>query len=154
MPTRMRAGRKSPPMSIHRVCLILFALAGFLSVIDSASPTVSLLEALRVTAVVTMLAVLEVMLVNRDLIKRLIGSIYVSALLPVGYTLFNVVTHHSQFTSGGFARFEGTFSQPNPFAIYLTMLIVMGAALFPHLTQRKKIGMAFLLFFSIVCLYY
>ena len=152
--TRMRDGRKSPPMSIHRVCLMLFAGAGFLSIIDSASPSISLLEAIRVTAVVVMLAVLEVMLVDREMIKRLIASIYVSALIPVGYTMFEVLTHHSQFTSGGFSRFEGTFSQPNPFAIYLTMLIVMGAALFPHLTQKKKIGMGALLFFSLVCLYY
>src|SRR5580700_5862097 len=152
--TRMREGRKSPPMSIHRVCLILFAGAGFLSIIDSASPTISLLEAIRVLAVVVMLAVLEVMLVDREMIKKLIAAIYVSALLPVGYTMFEVLTHHSQFTSGGYSRFEGTFSQPNPFAIYLTMLIVMGAALFPHLTQKKKIGMSVLLFFSLVCLYY
>ena len=136
--TRMREGRKSPPMSIHRVCLILFALAGFLSIIDSASPSISLLEAIRITAVVAMLAVLEVMLVNREMIKKLIASIYVSAMIPVGYTMFKVVTHHSQFTSGGFSRFEGTFSQPNPFAIYLTMLIIMGAALFPHLSDEEE----------------
>ncbi len=152
--TRMREGRKSPPASIHRVCLILFTAAGFLSIIDSAAPSISLLEAIRVTAVATMLAVLEVMLVDRERIKMLIASIYVSAIVPVGYTIFNVVTHHAQFTSGGFARYEGTFSQPNPFAIYLTMLIVMGAALFPHLTRKRKIGMAILLFLSVVCLYY
>ena len=86
--------------------------------------------------------------------RRLIAAIYVSAIVPVGYTIFNVVLHHPQFTSGGFARYEGTFSQPNPFAIYLTMLIVMGAALFPHLTQKRKIGMSILLFLSLVCLYY
>ena len=154
MLTRMRADRKSPPMSIHRVCLILFALAGFLSVIDSASVTVSALEALRVTAVVTMLAVLEVMLINREMIKRLIASIYVSSLVPVGYTLFNVLIHHSQFTSGGFSRFEGTFAQPNPFAIYLTMLIIMGVALLPHLTQKKKIAMSLLLVGCAICLYF
>jgi O-antigen ligase len=154
MLTRMREGRKSPPASIHRICLILFTAAGFLSLIDSANPGVSLLEAIRVAAVATMLAVLEVMLVDREMIKRLIAAIYVSALVPVGYTIFNVVTHHSQFTSGGFARYEGTFSQPNPFAIYLTMLIVMGAALFPHLNQKRKVGMAILLFLSIVCLYF
>src|ERR1700683_543131 len=150
--TRMREGRKSPPASIHRVCLILFTAAGFLSIIDSASPSISLLEAIRVAAVATMLAVLEVMLTDREMIKRLVASIYVSAIVPVGYTIFNVVTHHAQFTSGGFARYEGTFSQPNPFAIYLTMLIVMGAALFPHLSQRRKLRMAGLLFFSLVCL--
>jgi putative inorganic carbon (HCO3(-)) transporter len=152
--TRMREGRKSPPASIHRVCLILFTAAGFLSIIDSASPSISLLEAIRVAAVATMLAVLEVMLTDREMIKRLVASIYVSAIVPVGYTIFNVVTHHAQFTSGGFARYEGTFSQPNPFAIYLTMLIVMGAALFPHLSQRRKLLMAVLLFFSLVCLYF
>ena len=145
--TRMREGRKSPPASIHRICLILFAGAGFLSIIDSANFTVSLLEAIRVSAVVVMLAVLEVMLVDREMIKKLIASIYVSALIPVGYTMFEVLTHHAQFTSGGFSRFEGTFSQPNPFAIYLTMLIVMGAALFPHLGQEeaRHVGAAVLL---------
>jgi putative inorganic carbon (hco3(-)) transporter len=152
--SRMRAGRKSPPASIHRICLFAFTAAGFLSVIDSAGPSISLLEGIRVAAVATMLAVLEIMLVDRETVKRLIAAIYVSALLPVGYTIFNVVTHHSQFTSGGFERYEGTFSQPNPFAIYLTMLIVMGAALFPHLSQKRKVGMAVLLSLSLVCLYF
>jgi putative inorganic carbon (hco3(-)) transporter len=152
--TRMRAGRKSPPASIHRVALIIFTLTGFLSIIDSALPSVSLLEAIRVAAVAMMLAVLEVMLVDRESVKRLSAAIYVSSLVPVGYTIFNVLLHHPQFTSGGFARYEGTFSQPNPFAIYLTMLIVMGAAIFPHLSQKRKIGMSVLLALSIVCLYY
>ena len=154
MVARMREGRKSPPMSIHRVCLILFALAGFLSVIDSASPTISLLEAIRITAVVAMLAVLEVMLVNREMIQKLIASIYISAVVPVGYTLFNVVVHHSQFTSGGVSRFEGTFAQPNPFAIYLTLLIIMGVALLPHLAQKKQLAMSLLLVGSVICLYF
>ena len=39
-----------------------------------------------------MLAVLEVMLVDREMIKKLIASIYISAVIPVGYTIFNVVT--------------------------------------------------------------
>lgn len=152
--TRLRAGRKSPPASVHRVALIVFTITGFLSIIDSSLPAVSLLEAIRVAAVAMMLAVLEVMLVDREAVKRLIAAIYVSSIVPVGYTIFNVVLHHPQFTSGGFARYEGTFSQPNPFAIYLTMLIVMGAAIFPHLSQKRKIAMSVLLVLSLVCLYY
>jgi putative inorganic carbon (HCO3(-)) transporter len=152
--TRRREGRVSPRASIHRVCLILFGAAGFLSVIDSANFSVSLLEAIRVTAVVVMLAVLEVMLVDRQSIERLIGAVYVSALLPVGLTMFNVIFHRTQFSSGGFDRYQGTFSQPNPFAIYLTMLIVMGAALFPHLSTRKRLAMAPLLVCSVISLYF
>jgi O-antigen ligase len=152
--TRMREGRKSPPASVHRVCLILFTAAGFLSVVDSANFSVSILEAIRVLAVCVMLAVLEVMLVDRQSIQRLVTAIYISALLPVGLTMFSVLTHHAQFVSGGFERYEGTFSQPNPFAIYLTMLIIMGAALFPHFTRKQKIAMSVMLFCCLVCLYY
>jgi putative inorganic carbon (hco3(-)) transporter len=152
--SRKRAGVRSPAPSVHRVCLILFAVAGFLSVIDSSNMLVSLLEAIRVTAVAVMLAVLEVMLVDREAIKRLIGAIYVSAIVPVGYTMFNVLTHHSQFSSGGFDRYEGTFSQPNPFAIYLTMLIIMGAAIFPHLSSKKKAAMLLLQVCNLIALYY
>jgi putative inorganic carbon (HCO3(-)) transporter len=151
---RKREGRVAPRASIHRVCLILFAGAGFLSVIDSSNAFVSFLEAIRVTAVVVMLAVLEVMLVDREAIKKLIAAVYISAVVPVGLTMFNILTHHSQFSSGGFSRYQGTFSQPNPFAIYLTMLIVMGAAMFPHLTPKKKLMMFALLICSLISLYY
>jgi putative inorganic carbon (hco3(-)) transporter len=92
--------------------------------------------------------------VDREAIKKLIAAVYISAVVPVGLTMFNILTHHSQFSSGGFDRYQGTFSQPNPFAIYLTMLIVMGAAMFPHLTQKKKIMMFGLLVCSLISLYY
>ena len=151
--TRHREGRKSPPASIHRICLIVFCAAGFLSVIDSSDVLYSVITATKVAAVVAMLAVLEVMLVDRASIQRMIAAIYLSAVVPVGYTLILIATHHSQFTSGGFARFEGTFAQPNPFAIYLTMLIVMGVAIFPHLRRRNKFLMTALLLGCLIALY-
>ena len=151
--TRHRAGRKSPPASIHRIALIGFCIAGFLSILDSSNILYSTTSALKVAAVVAMLAVLEVMLVDRAAIKRVIAAIYLSAVVPVGYTMILIVTHHSQFTSGGFARFEGTFAQPNPFAIYLTLLIVMGVAIFPHLRRRNQVLMTALLLLCVVALY-
>ena len=132
---------------------VIFCFAGFLSVIDSSDITFSILTATKVAAVVAMLAVLEVMLVDRAAIERMIAAIYLSAVVPVGYTLVLIATHHSQFTSGGFARFEGTFAQPNPFAIYLTMLIVMGVAIFPHLRRRNKFLMTALLLGCVIALY-
>ncbi len=144
----------SPPPSVHRLALIGFATTGYLSVIASAKPLVSLLEAVRVSAVAVMLTVMEILLVDRAAIKRLLLAIYISGILPVGLTLFFLVLHKPQFTSGGFDRYQGTFSQPNPFAIYLTMLIVMGAALLPHLTPRVRILMVLFMAASIVCLYH
>ena len=144
----------SPPPSAHRIALFTFAVTGYLSVIASARPFVSLLEAVRVSAVAVMLAVLEIMLKDRAAIKKLLIAIYVSGLLPVGLTLFYIVLHKPQFSSGGFGRYEGTFSQPNPFAIYLTMLIVMGVALLPHLKPRIRVLMVLFVVASVVCLYH
>ncbi len=56
--TRRSAGLTSPRASVHRIALIAFSAAGFISVLDSAFPMVSLLEAIRVAAVATMLAVM------------------------------------------------------------------------------------------------
>jgi O-antigen ligase len=150
-----RMGKEtSPPPSVHRIALSTFAITGFLSVIASSRPVVSLLEAIRVSAVAVMLAVMEILLVDRAAIKRLLLAIYLSALVPVGLTLFYIALHKPQFTSGGFGRYQGTFSQPNPFAIYLCMLIVMGAALLPHLKVRVRILMVLLMAASVVCLYH
>jgi O-antigen ligase len=144
----------SPPPSVHRIALSTFAITGFLSVIASSRPLISLLEAIRVAAVAVMLAVMEILLVDRAAIKRLLLAIYLSALVPVGLTLFQIALHKPTFTSGGFGRYQGTFSQPNPFAIYLCMLIVMGAALLPHLKVRVRILMVLLMAASVVCLYH
>ena len=152
--TRRMAGATSPPASIHRICLFIFAAAGYLSVIGSSRPSVSLLEAIRVSAVAVMLAVMEILLVNRAAIKKLLIAIYASSIAPVGLTLFYILLHKPQFVSGGFARYQGTFSQPNPFAIYLTMLIVMGTALLPHLKPRVRVLMLVDMGASLICLYY
>jgi O-antigen ligase len=152
--SRRMAKATSPSPSVHRIALSTFAITGYLSVIASARPLVSLLEAIRVSAVAVMLVVMEILLVDRAAIKRLILAIYLSALVPVGLTLFYIVLHKPQFTSGGFGRYQGTFSQPNPFAIYLTMLIIMGAALLPHLKLRVRILMVVLMAASVVCLYH
>ena len=144
----------SPPPSIHRIALSTFAITGYLSVIASSRPLISLLEAIRVSAVAVMLAVMEILLVDRAAIKRLILAIYLSAMVPVGLTLFYIALHKPQFTSGGFSRYQGTFSQPNPFAIYLTMLIIMGVALLPYLKMRVRILMLVLIAASVVCLYH
>jgi O-antigen ligase len=152
--TRRMEKATSPPASIHRICLFIFAGAGYLSVIGSSRPSVSFLEAIRVSAVAVMLAVMEILLVNRAAIKKLLIAIYASSVAPIGLALFYIVLHKPQFVSGGFARYQGTFSQPNPFAIYLTMLIVMGAALLPHLKPRVRVLMLIDMAASLVCLYY
>jgi len=152
--SRRMAKATSPPPSVHRIALAAFALTGYLSVIASSRPLVSFLEAVRISAVAVMLAVMEVLLVDRAAIKRLLLAIYLSAVVPVGLTLFYIVLHKPQFTSGGFGRYQGTFSQPNPFAIYLTMLIVMGAAMLPHLKVRVRILMLVLMAACVVCLYH
>jgi putative inorganic carbon (HCO3(-)) transporter len=42
---------------------------------------------------------------------------------------------------GGLSRIQGSFLHPNPFAIYLTFLIVFAAGLLPHLRGRTRAAM-------------
>jgi len=151
---RRHAAMTSPPPSVHRVALIVFTGAGFLSIMGSTVPTVSLLEAIRVAAVATMLAVMEVLLVDRERVRHLVTAIYLSAVIPVALTLYNVALHRSQFSSGGFDRYQGTFAQPNPYAIYLTMLIVMGAAILPYIDLRRRALLVALLVGCLISLYF
>jgi putative inorganic carbon (HCO3(-)) transporter len=46
---------------------------------------------------------------------------------------------------GGFTRITGTFNQANDFGRYLMLLIIMGAALYPHLDRRWRRPLAVML---------
>jgi O-antigen ligase len=46
---------------------------------------------------------------------------------------------------GSYTRIHGTFAHPSPFAMYLVLLLVMGLALFPALTDAWRYAMASLL---------
>ena len=64
-------------------------------------------------------------------------AVYVSLAIPALVGAYQVVTKTGYHVSASFSRVRGTFDHPNPFAIYLTMLIIMGVALVLKVQRRS-----------------
>ncbi|MDX6323867.1 MAG: hypothetical protein QOK15_221 [Nocardioidaceae bacterium] len=131
------------PSRLRAPALALVA-AACVSVLSSLVPTASLVEAIRITAAVVMLLVLEGLLERGLPVGTLLVAVYASAVLPMVMALVQSATH-TGVTIGGFRRATGTFDHPNPLAIYLTFLLVMGVALFPWVHRPWRLPLAAML---------
>jgi O-antigen ligase len=63
-------------------------------------------------------------------------AVYLSLAIPALVGAYQVATKTGFHVSAEFSRVRGTFDHPNPFSIYLTMLIVMGVALLLKIERR------------------
>jgi O-antigen ligase len=134
-----RSGKVAPQSkSPIRIPLLCFLGAGLVSVLGSTDPKTSALECLRVSAVVVMVIVLERLLVKESNLRRLIQATFYSAIIPILFAAIQAVTGKGA-SIGGFSRIQGTFLHPNPFSIYLTFLIIMGVAMWPHVSGRAQV---------------
>ena len=140
-----RSGQTLPQSrSPLRIPMLAFLGAGIVSVLGSTDPKTSGLEVLRVSAVVVMVVVLERLLVKEHNLRRLMGAAFASATIPMLYAAVQALRGSGQ-SIGGFSRIQGTFLHPNPFSIYLTFIIVMGTALFPHVSAKLQLPLLVLL---------
>jgi putative inorganic carbon (HCO3(-)) transporter len=126
--------------------LAIFAAAVLFSVTGSERPASSLLEALRILAIILMFVVLEQMMTNRGAMKRFLLAAFLSMIFPILYTTVRfVVGAPATQVQGEFSRLTGPFTQSNTFGRYLMLMVVFGVALYPHLTRRLQIAMGILL---------
>lgn len=133
------------PASPLRWPMAFFLLAGLVSAMSSPRLGASLLEAARIAAVVMMVLVLEALLVKRSYARPLLIAVFGSAVIPLAVAAYQVSSGTRIFQAGGFSRITGTFLHPNPFAIYLTLVLVMGMALVPHVRGWARVGLVALI---------
>jgi putative inorganic carbon (HCO3(-)) transporter len=143
-----RAHGPAPRLSL-RWAMLAFAAASFLSALSSERPTTSLLEALRISAVIVMFLVLVQLLVDEATTRLMLTASFASMIFPLAYTLLGfLVGGPASEVKGSFTRITGPFAQSNTFGRYLMLMIVMGAALLPYLDRRRQAAMAVLLSLS------
>lgn len=136
---------RSLPGSPLRRALVVFLAAAVLSIIGSARPEVSALEAMRIAAVVVMFVVLEQMMIDPRKMRQILTAAFLSTVIPLAYTAFGfLVGSPPAEQKGSFTRIVGTFNQSNEFGRYLMLMLIMGAAVYPHLdrTRRRALGLA------------
>jgi len=146
--------RGALPGSGLRRALLLFVAVGVVSAAGASHLTASVIEALRVLAIVVMFVVLEQLMRDPTLRRRLLVAAYASILVPLAYTtvLFGI-GHPPSEVKGAFTRITGTFTQSNTFGRYLMLMIVFGVAVYPHLERKLRVWLAGILVLSSVYLF-
>src|SRR5438270_9509972 len=145
----------SLPGSPLRRALVLFLAAGAVSVIGSGNITSSALETLRICAIVAMFTVLEQMITSLGKAKQILTACLFAAVIPLLYTTYGFITGHPHSdVKGGYTRISGTFNQSNDFGRFLMLMIIMGAAIYPHLERKWRRAMAVMLGLSSVYLFF
>jgi putative inorganic carbon (hco3(-)) transporter len=124
------------------------------SVVGSNNITSSTLEALRICAVVAMFTVLEQMITSINKAKQILLAVFLASVIPILYTTYGfLIGHPKSDVKGGFTRISGTFNQSNDFGRFLMLMIVMGAAIYPHLERKWRRPMAVMLGTSSIFLF-
>lgn len=114
-------------------------LAGAVSVVLSPNVTGAAIDVVKLGTVVVILIVLNQLFSSPRPVRLVLGAAVVSSIVPMAVAGYQFLTGTGLHDSGDFARVQGTFTHPNPFAIYLTLLIVMGAAVLRYLSPGRKL---------------
>jgi putative inorganic carbon (hco3(-)) transporter len=114
-----------------------FVGAGALSILVAKNQIGAIEDVIRFATLVVIVLVLNQLLTTERALKHLLVAVYVSLAIPALVAAYQVVTKSGYHVSASFSRVRGTFDHPNPFSIYLTMLIVMGVALVLKVQRRS-----------------
>jgi len=140
-----RAYGPLPGSSLGRA-LRVFAFVGVVSVLGAEEMAPSALEAMRIITVVVMFAVLERLMHDVPAMKRFLFAAMLSTVFPLLYSASAVLLGDAPIEEkGDFTRFTGPFTQSNTFGRYLMIIIVFGAALYPHLSRRFRVSLGVVL---------
>jgi O-antigen ligase len=119
---RLRFSSVVPPMGALLVaCLI--------SAAGAQHRQSAFVEFARIFAAIAMFVVLE-QLIRRGASRILLtGAMFASAIVPVLVGAFQLLQRQGLVRRSDFDRVPGTFLHPNPYAIYLAIIVIMGAVL-------------------------
>jgi putative inorganic carbon (HCO3(-)) transporter len=137
-----------------RKAVVPFLLACILSLLDSQQLTPSFSFIAKFFSSFVMLLVLERFLCSADMRRRLVNAVFASSVLPTLVALAQQATGSSKFVDQGLTRVTGTFVHSNPLAIYTAMLLILGAAVFPHVHGNQRSGLAVLMVLQSAVLYF
>jgi putative inorganic carbon (HCO3(-)) transporter len=140
--------REASPVASLLLPFAAFFGAAVLSLIFSSHPLDSALEAVRIGTVVVIVITLGRVVTDRESVRLLVVAIFASAIVPIASALLQIARGGAGITAQGIGRIHGTFLHPNPFAAYLSLLLILAAALFPHVDRIWRWALAGL---SLVC---
>jgi putative inorganic carbon (HCO3(-)) transporter len=137
-----------------RTAIVPFFLACILSVLDSDEMIASIQFLGKFFTSFMMLLVLERILCNVEMRRRLLIAVLASGIVPTLVGLEQAASGHSKFVDQGLSRVIGTFVQSNPLAIYLTMVLLIGISILPYIHGRVRLALSGLMVLELIVLYF
>ena len=147
---RRPGGLRVSPLGL---ALLLVGATALVSGLGAERPSASLLEALRILTVVVMFVVLEQLVPEHGMARKLLIACYAALAVVLAYTVvLSLAGHPPAEVKGSFTRISGPFSQSTTFGRYLMFLVVFGVAIYRYLSGRARLALAVLLGLSFVFL--
>lgn len=138
--------RHGLPGSGLRTALVFLLCTAVISIPNSINRVSSAGDVLRLLAIVLMYVVLEQLMMDPRMMRRVLIAVFCSAIFPLVYTAGGAAFGHTPVeVKGTVTRVVGTFVQSNAFGSYLMLLVIMGVAVWPHVRGRMRVGLTILL---------
>ena len=136
-----RRDENAPPSATAALMppLIAFVAAAALGLLISHDPLASAIEWVRLGTIVAIVAVLGRILRDERMLRLCIVAVLGSAIVPLMVAALQSTHGAGAVNAEGLDRIRGTFQHSNPFASYLSLMIALAVAIFPHVTRGWKI---------------
>jgi O-antigen ligase len=118
--------------------LALLGTAGA-SLFGAQDRAAALLDVARLAAAVAMIGVVDRLVRDERVARRVTVAVFASAAAPLALAGYQAAGGTGSRIIDGFSRVRGTFVHPNPLALYLTVLLVFGAGLALALRGRSRL---------------
>lgn len=133
-----RGGRTARPFPPLAWAVMALMTASLLSVLGASRPSASLAEAARTVAAGAMLVVLSQLVRDRATARRVVTACIASTVVPLTVGMVHAANGLTPNVFG-LARLRATFVHPNAYGFYLTLMLLMGLALLPHVSARVRL---------------
>jgi len=132
--------------------IVVFLLFSVLNLLLTDNIGNSLEELLRFISMFVMYLVVWDLFRTKKQIHHLVTAILISALIPLGFGIYQAVLNRGQFITG-FIRVYGTFVHPNPFAFYLIIILALSVNLYLNRPPRPvRRRLLFISLLGVICL--
>lgn len=121
-----------------QVGLMAVSIAAVSSTVTSQAAGTSAVECVRLLSALVVFVLLERMVRSEHRARLVVAAVFASAIIPLLWVLVGMATGDPPVeVKDGIERLTGTFTQSNPFAHFLLVLLAFGAGLLRHLDDRR-----------------
>ena len=118
--------------------MVLLTVVGAVSTLLAPGAGSGLVDVVKLATVALIFLVVNQLLQTARDARLITIAVFASALIPIVMGILQYLTGSGLHFSGTFGRVKATFEHPNPLAIYLTFVILMGVAMLPYVQRRLR----------------